>query len=179
MNQRRTLLLATGVAAGLGGLAVAWWQQTPPASPTAATPTPAPAQVFWHSQFKALDGSLINVSQFKGRPLLVNFWATWCPPCVAELPLIDSFYQQNKSNGWQVLGLAVDNPAPVESFLRARPVSFMMAIMGAEGVAFSKSLGNIGGGLPFTLVFNAQGEIAHVRLGAVSAADLDLWRAIK
>ena len=62
----------------------------------------------WDRSFPAPDGSALALATLRGRPLLVNFWATWCPPCVEELPLLSSFYNENKANGWQLIGLAVD-----------------------------------------------------------------------
>jgi len=112
---------------------------------------------------------------FRGRPLLVNFWATWCPPCVEELPLLNAFYREQRAKGWQVLGLAVDQTAAVRQFLQRLPLDFPVAMAGLGGTELSKRLGNSNGGLPFTVVFNAQGEVAHRKIGQVHEKDLALW----
>src|ERR1035437_3487342 len=65
-------------------------------------------QNFWRQQFTQTDGQTLFASSLKGKPLVLNFWATWCPPCIDELPLLNAFFKENKLNGWQVLGLAVD-----------------------------------------------------------------------
>ena len=106
---------------------------------------------------------------------MVNFWATWCPPCVEELPLLNAFYQRHKSQGWEVLGFAVDQPTAVRMFLQRVPVAFPVAMAGLGGTDLARSLGNATGGLPFTVVIDANGAIAHTKLGKVSPDDLNNW----
>ena len=103
---------------------------------------------FWELAFETPTGQSIAMVSLKGKPLLINFWATWCPPCVEELPLINRFYQENSNNGWQVLGLAVDQKSAVNGFLAKMPLNFPVALAGMSGVELSKSLGNLSGGLP-------------------------------
>jgi thiol-disulfide isomerase/thioredoxin len=131
--------------------------------------------LFWQQQFTRLDGTLLSTSSLKGKPLLLNFWATWCPPCVEELPLIDNFFVQNKLKGWQVLGLAVDQAAPVTRFLTQSPLSFSVALAGFPGIEVSRSLGNLTGALPFTVVFGSQGAVLHRKMGKLTSVDLGLW----
>jgi len=132
----------------------------------------ATGTAFWQQQFKQLDESALSMARFRGHPLLVNFWATWCPPCVEELPLLDAFYRQHVANGWQVIGLAVDQAAPVARFLAQRPLSFPVALAGFAGIELSRSLGNLNGGLPFSVVFDASGTLVYRKLGKLSELDL-------
>jgi thiol-disulfide isomerase/thioredoxin len=109
----------------------------------------------------------------------VNFWATWCPPCIEELPLLDAFFRENLSNGWQVVGIAVDKPAAVREFLARQPLSFPSVMAGFAGSELSKSLGNINGGLPFTVTMGRDGNVTNRKLGKVSVTDLSSWGELK
>ncbi len=172
--KRRTMLYG-GVAAtaGLAGAGAAWWKSQ-------ARPAPLQqADPFWDLSFDTPDGKVIAMSGFRGKPLLVNFWATWCPPCIEELPLIDSFYSANKGNNWQVLGLAVDQPSAVRKWLQAKPLGFAVGMAGLSGTELSKSLGNAAGSLPFTVVFGSSGQLLHRKTGKVTPDELKLWAALK
>ena len=116
------------------------------------------------------------MAAFAEKPLLVNFWATWCPPCVEELPLIDRFWRENASNGFQVVGLAIDQPSPVKKFLQRHALSFPVGLAGMGGTELAKSLGNATGALPFSVFFNADGTIWRQKLGQLSSDDLLQWR---
>jgi thiol-disulfide isomerase/thioredoxin len=180
-------------AAGLAGVGAAWWKLRPhdaaPLSggdraalaPTADAGAPADGAVeaFWRSSFDTPDGTPQAMSGFRGKPLLINFWATWCPPCIEELPLLDGFYRENKDKTWQVLGLAVDQPSAVRKWLLAKPLSFPVGMAGFGGTELSKSFGNLSGGLPFSVVLGAAGQLLHRKTGKVSAEELALWARLK
>jgi thiol-disulfide isomerase/thioredoxin len=171
MHRRRRYLLTSAVALGaLGaGAGVAWWRFRPAAVMTGAE------AAFWDAQFDGPSGESVRMADWRGRPLLVNFWATWCPPCVEELPLLNAFQASQAEKGWQVVGLAVDQPSAVRGFLQKLPLSFPVGMAGFAGTELSRSLGNLTGGLPFTVVFDAAGQIAHRKIGQVSEADLTQW----
>ncbi len=190
LPQRRRLVFgAVAACAGLGGAGLAWWQQrgnstvegTANAN-NAAQGSPGSGLAtskFWELAFEAPTGQSIAMVSLKGKPLLINFWATWCPPCVEELPLINRFYQENSKNGWQVLGLAVDQKSAVNGFLAKMPLNFPVALAGMSGVELSKSLGNLSGGLPFTVVVGSTGDVLHRKMGRISVADLGAWAQLK
>jgi thiol-disulfide isomerase/thioredoxin len=134
---------------------------------------------FWTLQWTTPEGAPLPMQSFQGRPLLINFWATWCPPCVEELPLINTFYQENKANGWQVLGLAVDKPALVKTFLTKTPLAFSVGMAGLGGTDLSRKLGNLAGGLPFTVAIDSGGGIILRKMGQVTADDLQALRGLK
>jgi thiol-disulfide isomerase/thioredoxin len=131
--------------------------------------------LLWRQRFEAPGGEAVAMSTWQGRKLVLNFWATWCPPCVEELPMLDAFFRAQQSRGWHVVGLAVDQPAAVRQFLKKLPLGFPVGVAGLEGMALAKTLGNATGGLPFTVVIDAQGQIVQRKLGKVTEADLALW----
>jgi thiol-disulfide isomerase/thioredoxin len=173
--QRRLLLAAASGAAVLGG-ALAWWKM-PVSKPSGDVLEPVAG--FWSMQWETPQGGTVSMQALQGRPLLVNFWATWCPPCVEELPLINDFYRQNKSNGWQVLGLAVDKTSAVQSFLAKMPLDFPVAMAGILGAELGRNLGNLSGGLPFSVALSANGGVVQRKLGRLSVDDLQRWADVK
>ena len=92
------------------------------------------------------------------------------------MPLLSAFYNENKANGWHLLGLAVDKPAPVTQFLARTPVSFPVALAGLEGTELSRTLGNNVGALPFSVLFDADGRIHQRKIGQLDAAELARWK---
>jgi thiol-disulfide isomerase/thioredoxin len=115
------------------------------------------------------------MADFKGKPLVVNFWATWCAPCIKELPQFERFHREYSSRGVQVVGLAIDNDAAVQEFLRKTPVSYPVGLAGMDGSELMIALGNGHGALPFTVMIGADGSLARKHLGETSYADLVSW----
>lgn len=163
---RRWALVTVAAAAAIAGATVAWRRLALEAPDTRG---------IWTHRFATPEGGQMALADLQGRPLLVNFWATWCPPCVQELPLLSQFYNQKKADGWQMIGLAIDQLQPVQRFLERTPVSFPVAMAGTSGVELTKALGNTAGGLPFTVIFDASGQLKHRKLGQLQEADLVAW----
>jgi thiol-disulfide isomerase/thioredoxin len=135
-------------------------------------------QAFWDLQLMQPDGGQMALSSLRGKPVLVNFWATWCPPCVREMPLINQFAQSQAARGAhavQVLGIAVDQAANVNRWIARQPLAFPVVLAGAGGVSMTRTLGNISGGLPFTILFDAQGQVQQRKIGELSEQDLAQW----
>lgn len=127
--------------------------------------------------FKDINGNVVDLGRLKGKVVFLNFWATWCPPCIEELPLIDAFFRRQSTAGWRVVGLAIDRPDAVRRFLAATPVSFPIGVAGLAGTDLVRRLGNSAGGLPFTLVVTGDGRVSARKMGKLGQADLDAWRA--
>jgi thiol-disulfide isomerase/thioredoxin len=161
-----------GAAAAVAGAGLAWWRLEPDAVQAGANPA------FWGQSFDSVGSSEpVRTASFRGKPLLVNFWATWCPPCVEELPLLDAFWRENSANGFQVLALAIDQPSAVKRFLSKQPLGFPVGLAGVGGTELAKTLGNSAGGLPFSVFFDADGSIWRQKLGQLSQDDLFQWRS--
>jgi len=178
----RRALLTAGVAgaAALAGVGVAWWRQRP--LPGAAADNHAvadagadPLAMLWALSVVRPEGGEIALASLRGKPLLINFWATWCAPCIREMPQIDRFYREFSPRGWQVLGLAIDGPTPVREFLARVKVGFPIGLAGLEGTELIHALGNAAGGLPFTVMINAQGAVLQRKMGETSFEELAGW----
>jgi hypothetical protein len=170
LNKRRALLATAALLAGAGGAGLAWRRLGSESSDEALP------DHFWQLALLTPEGQDFSMAQLRGNPLLINFWATWCPPCIEELPLLDRFYQENLSKRWQVIGLAVDKPKLVLDFLKQHPVTFPIAMAGSGGVSLSNALGNSGAGLPFTVVLDSKGKLRHRKMGKVSLQELQGWQ---
>ena len=167
---RRHWLFSVGLGAALAGAGLGWWRLRPEAA------QPQAADDFWRQRFVQPDGAELHMSTFRGRPLLVNFWATWCPPCIEELPMMEAFWREHHAKGLQMVALAIDQPSSVRRFLERQPLSFAVGLAGMEGSQLAKSLGNATGGLPFSVFFDKKGGIYKQKLGQLSPADLQVWR---
>ena len=170
MNRRAAIFAGVAVAAGAAGGGAALWHWRP--SPEDLPPD------FWSLRFEQPGGGELVLATLRGHPLLLNFWATWCPPCVTEMPMLDAFHRAQQGRGWQVVGLAVDSPSPVRQFLTQRPVGFAIGLAGLNGVELTRNLGNASGGLPFTVVVDRSGRARARKLGALAPKDLDAWVAL-
>ena len=135
-----------------------------------------PAAVdLWSLTFDGIEGSPVSMAALRGKPLLLNFWATWCGPCVVEMPLLDRFARERGPAGWQVLALAIDQPDPVRRFVAERNLRLPVAVAGPVGLELSRQLGNRNGGLPFTATFDSSGAKVVQHLGPVDAKRLSEW----
>ena len=136
----------------------------------AGVPTPAVSAM-------DLNGRVWTSSDFVGKVVVLNFWATWCPPCIDELPMIEAFWREHTANGHQVVALAIDQPSAVRRFLDRQPLGFPIGMAGLAGTELAKSLGNAAGGLPFTVFFKADGSIWRQKMGQLTPDDLSQWRS--
>jgi thiol-disulfide isomerase/thioredoxin len=171
-SSRRALLAAVGVLAAAGG--TFWYLRQPMAPDAPAAADGAEPVDLWSLRFPRPDGGELVMAEFRGLPLLINFWATWCPPCIKELPEFDRFARSHERQ-LRVVGLAIDKLEPVQEFLKKQPLSFDVGLAGFAGTELARSLGNTAGALPFTVLLDAKGNAVQRKLGPTEHADLEDW----
>jgi thiol-disulfide isomerase/thioredoxin len=185
MNMKRILAGAVVVVAAAGGgvLASHWLsaenpevaQATQPASETTAA-TPASQQnavsQLWAAAVTNPDGKPQSLSLFQGHPVVVNFWASWCGPCVEEMPTLAQLHRDYVKKGIQFVGLGVDSDQNVKTFLQKVKVDYPVFVTGFGGADLARAFGNNAGGLPFTVVIDAKGNIRSTKLGQIDPKEL-------
>lgn len=160
------LALVLGVAfAGLG-MYVGNRQMTP------KPPADKAVAKLMTQQFKDSDGKNQTLAQWQGKMLIVNFWATWCAPCVQEMPELSALQQEFKDKSVQILGPGIDSPSNISEFAKKYQISYPLFAAGMEGSELSRQLGNAGGGLPFTILISPDGKVLKSYLGRLKMEEL-------
>lgn len=144
----------------------------PPAPAETMIPAPDAVQTLFATALDDLAGKAVKLDRYKGKTLIVNFWASWCPPCIAEMPELSRFYQEHGSKNIQMIGIAIDNPTSVRNFLKTHAVSYPVYLGGMGGTDLSAKLGDNQGGLPFTVIITPDGRITYQKLGQTSYTEL-------
>ena len=188
-------LLLVAVAAGAAGLLAGRWYGNSPlqdSSPgqrilravadTAAPSPPAgvqparPGDPMPAIHLPALDGKIVELAAIApGRPLLINVWASWCGPCVEEMPELQRFAQAQGDAGVQVVGLALDTPDGVRDFLARIPVDYPIVLDTPGPADASVRLGDTAGLLPYSVLVDADRHVAKQKLGPFAAGEIDDW----
>ncbi|HEY1057943.1 MAG TPA: TlpA disulfide reductase family protein [Limnobacter sp.] len=122
--------------------------------------------------FETPQGTALDMAALKGKTVVVNFWATWCPPCVEEMPELNALYPELKAKNIELIGIAIDSPSNVKQFLEKTPVDYTVVLGGLTGTELAKKLGNTQGGLPYTVVLNADGEKILTKAGRIHADEI-------
>jgi thiol-disulfide isomerase/thioredoxin len=115
----------------------------------------------------------ISSANWGGKVLVINYWASWCPPCVREMPILIRAQQAHDPGQFQVVGIAIDTQDAVEHFLVDHPVNYPILIGDVDSVEMSRRLGNRMQGIPFTVIFDRHGRRTFSQVGEVSAATLE------
>ena len=166
------VILVISLLALAAGLGASWLDRQ-------AAPTAEPAvQTLWVQQWPGPDGQPKSLETLRGQITVVNFWATWCAPCVEEMPALSALYQQiQQASGAprprvEFIGVAIDRADQVAEFARRSPVSYPLVVAGAAGSELGRALGNEAGALPFTAVIDSNGRVVERTLGIVNLEKL-------
>lgn len=163
------LRVAVFCAIGFFAAALGFWlhsEQLNPRSPQ--------LDALWSTPFKDLGGATVTLSALKGRPMVVNFWATWCPPCLEEMPDFQRASQTESGKKVQIVGIGIDYADKMRSFAVKNGITYLLLEAGAGGVDIVKSAGNTSGALPYTLLIDRNGAVVKSKLGKMDYAELML-----
>ncbi len=142
----------------------------PPAEP--APTAGAPARLLALT-LPDLSGQAQSLSQWKGKVLVVNFWATWCPPCKEEIPEFSRINTEYAPNDVQFVGISLDSADKVAAFRKETEISYPLLIGNMETLDLSSDLGNRAKALPFTVILRQDGSLQDVKLGKYATSDLE------
>lgn len=138
--------------------------QTAPANPTAA---------LFAAEFPDEKGRMQKLEQWRGRVVVLNFWATWCAPCREEMPELSAFHDKYRIRGLTVLGISTDDAAKIRQFARETPVSYPLLAGEFAAMNLAESLGNNKGILPYTVLIARDGSVAAAYFGRLDMRILE------
>ncbi|KVE39752.1 TlpA family protein disulfide reductase [Burkholderia sp. TSV86] len=181
MTNSKRIFTAVAVAAiaAAGGLAAGhWWrgsagnEDAQAATPSVNAAPGAPVDALWAASFPGVDGKSHALAAYKGKNTVVNFWASWCGPCVAEMPELVSLSHEYAKKDIHFVGIGVDSEQNVKNFLKKVPVDYPIFVSGYTGADLARNFGNTAGALPFTVVIDASGKIRMTKLGQIHVDEL-------
>lgn len=168
-------LLMTGVLAHGPALASADHDPAPTTEATASAPSPTALTQLANKGFPSLNPEAPDITAWQGRPVVINFWATWCAPCIKEMPALAALAHET-GNRATFVGIAADTPANVRRFATQNPtIDFPLLLAGYNALHLARDWGNTRNGLPFTVVLNAHGQIQWRHSGTL---DIDMLRSM-
>ena len=167
MNRRQWIMISgISLLALLAGIFSSQW-----ISKTGLASDPS-IKAFFANSWQTPDGKTANSENWREKVLVVNFWASWCPPCVEEMPTLDKVAQEYSAKNVLIVGIGIDSPSNIREFLQKTPVSYPIVIGGLEGSNLSKQMGNAQGALPYTVVINPKGKSIYTKLGKITEDEL-------
>ncbi len=171
MNKTPLLIIVIALLGLAGGFVLNQWLSRPQTEPPAtvqADPDLRPG--FTMMDLKDQPRSL---SDWDGQVLLINFWATWCPPCVREIPALNQLYQTYSNQGFTIIGIALDNKQDVIDFIDPMGVQYPILLGDQQGIKLTQEYGNELGILPYTVIIDRQGRIIEKHRGEMSFEDAE------
>ncbi len=132
-------------------------------------------EIFLYS-YPNINGKIVPLQNLKGEKFtILNFWATWCAPCVEEMPMFSNFHKKNQSNGIKVIALAVDNKTQIKKFLKNHKISQPILIVGPQGSELTEFLGAKRNALPFTALIGPENKLLKIKMGKISENEIRSW----
>jgi peroxiredoxin len=161
------ILLAAALAGVAGYVASSWLHQRPTAG---AEVIGTPRLDF---ELPNLDGNLQRLSAYDGKVILLNFWATWCGPCIEEIPMLGEFQAEFGPRGVQVIGVALDDKDAVTQFIKRTPLNYPTMLGEMATLNIGRIYGNHRGVLPYSVVIDRSGVIRQVHVGLLRREQLE------
>jgi thiol-disulfide isomerase/thioredoxin len=171
MKSHHVLVLLAAAAALVGGLLVSTRLHEPATQAIPHEPV-ANGETVLASVFPDLNGQHQALAQWRGKVLVVNFWATWCPPCREEIPGFIALQRELGDKSVQFVGIAIDKADKVNDFARELGINYPLLLGGDSALELQRQLGNPAGVLPFTLIIDATGKLAAHHVGALNGEQL-------
>ncbi|UOD31337.1 redoxin family protein [Massilia violaceinigra] len=178
---KQTIFTFAGIAVLAGALG-AWFGMHNKQDPVVASTTPPPVQPggAGATPVEALFAETLNnpagtpqaLAQWKGKALVVNFWAPWCPPCVEEMPELAQVAKEHSAKNINIIGIGIDSPSNIAEFTGKFNISYPIYVAGISGTELSRKLGNSAGGLPYTVLIGADGQVKKTYLGRIKFDEL-------
>ena len=162
--QVKLLFGAVAIAAAAGGI---WFSLQRLGSVAEINVAP-----LWAAEFKDLAGKPVAMASLKGKPVVVNFWATWCAPCKEEMPDLQRFATGPHGQKAQIVGIGIDSAANMQAFAKQLGISYPLYEAGGSGLDILSAAGDKPRALPYTLVLDAAGKPVFSRIGKVSYEEL-------
>ncbi len=148
-----------------------------PAALTAAAPAQQSSEIIGklRPDFSLIDvqGNMRNISEWDGKVVAINFWATWCPPCIKEIPVFVELQHKFETEGLQFIGIALQRPEEVTEFMEKTGMNYPVLAGEMEVIRIAESYGNDIGALPYTVILNREGRIEFVKRGPLAGADAE------
>lgn len=126
----------------------------------------------WAAEFKDLSGKPVSMASLRGKPLVINFWATWCGPCKEEMPDFQRFALSEPGKIAQIVGIGIDSASNMQAFSKELGISYLLLESGMAGISILKAVGNKSGALPYTIVVDSRGIAVLTRLGVLKYDEL-------
>lgn len=169
MNKRRLMIIVVGLL--FAGVGMYFGTHAPIGKTPSASAAAGSATLFAQSMATP-EGEMQSLAQWQGKPLIVNFWATWCAPCVEEMPELSAFHTELAPKNVRIIGIGIDSPTNIREFSARLKIAYPLYVAGMSGTELARQFGNQGGSLPYTVLIGGDGKIIKTYLGKLKMDEL-------